>query len=58
VQRLAARRIEGREELVLELADDRTDPGELYPARIRDADHMAAAVVGVALPHDRAALLE
>ena len=57
MERLAAPRVERREELVLELLDD-PGAGELPLARGRDADHVAAPVVRVALALDQAALLE
>ena len=37
---------------------DRAEPGELAPAGGGDADHVAAAVLRVALAHDQVALLE
>ena len=55
---LAALGVERREELVLELLDHVAKPRELPLAGGRDADHVAAPVVRVALPRDQAALLE
>ncbi len=58
VQRLAVLGAERREELVLELPRQIPEPLELAPARVGDADDVAAPVLRVALPLDQAALLE
>ena len=50
--------VERREELVLELLEDAADPRQLALAVCRDAHDVTAAVERIALPFDKAALLQ